>query len=392
MRTKQIFLSLLILSSCWSYAQTGHKKEGKQFAIKGEIINPKQEYKIFISCWALGNDAYLRDSAITTNGKFEITGGIQQDMRACISADPLVRDKTDFEKEKEVSNSISFFLSAGTTIIKGPSLSHSSITGTALQDEFNLYNDREKVYTDKIDSLYRLAQAKGEKEGQQYVNEAQPIWTQIQQLKIVHIKEHPESQVSLMLLANVCQSSDLSDSVLEELLSLTQKSLGTSETWQRMKNTLETRKRIPPVGSQSVDFTKKDINGNGFTLSSLKGKYVILDFWGSWCNPCRASHPHLLEIYEKYKSMGLEIVGIANERNKDLSKCFESWKRAVKEDGMTWIQVLNDDGTGSVDLSDLYAIEGFPTKILLDKDGKIIFRAIGNTPAIYEEIRKIFGE
>ncbi len=59
---------------------------------------------------------------------------------------------------------------------------------------------------------------------------------------------------------------------------------------------------------------------------------------------------------------------------------------------MTWIQVLNDDGSESVNLSDIYAIEGFPTKILLDKEGKIIFRAVGNTPEIYKEITKIFGE
>ncbi|MCK9628276.1 MAG: redoxin domain-containing protein [Bacteroidales bacterium] len=368
------------------------EKEGKQFIIKGEITNAKQEYKIHLACWALNNDTRQSDSTVTKDGKFEIKGVIPHDLRACISAAPLGKPKANDGEDSEAFTSASFFLSSGTTTITGSSFKNATITGTALQNEFNSYNTEEDFFQMKIDSLYKLAEIKGETEGQKYVDEAKPIWGEIEHLKVNHIKQHPESLVSLMLLANVFQSNNLEDSVFEELLGLTQKSFGTSQTWLRIQSTLETRKRIPPVGSQSMDFTKKDINGNTFTLSSLKGKYVILDFWGSWCSPCRASHPHLREIYEKYKSMGLEIVGVANERNKDLNKCFESWKKAVKEDGMTWIQVLNDDGSESVNLSDIYAIEGFPTKILLDKEGKIIFRAVGNTPEIYKEITKIFGE
>jgi thiol-disulfide isomerase/thioredoxin len=156
----------------------------------------------------------------------------------------------------------------------------------------------------------------------------------------------------------------------------------------KVKGALETS-----TGHKFSDFTKKDINGNDFTLSSIRGKYVILDFWGSWCGPCRQSHPHLKEIYSKYKAKGLEIIGIDCEKKKDLAQCEELWKKAVKEDGMTWIQVLNNYDIEKVDLPKIYGIQGFPTKILLDKEGKIFFRIMGSDPEkLDQKLKELIGE
>lgn len=113
-------------------------------------------------------------------------------------------------------------------------------------------------------------------------------------------------------------------------------------------------------------------------LSSLKGKYVLLDFWGSWCGSCRASHPHLKEIYSKYKEKGLEIVGVANEKSDNLEDAKKAWLKAISDDGIGWIQVLNNYDKASTDLLMSYGINGFPTKILLDKNGKVLFKIVGS--------------
>jgi thiol-disulfide isomerase/thioredoxin len=142
------------------------------------------------------------------------------------------------------------------------------------------------------------------------------------------------------------------------------------------------------------DFIKNDMNGNPFKLSSLKGKYVLVDFWGSWCGPCRASHPHLKQVYNKYKDKGFEILGIASEKVNDLNTAKESWKKAVETDGITWMQVINNDNKGAQhDVTRLYGIEGYPTKLLLDKEGKILAKWLGNeSEELDNKLKEIFGE
>jgi thiol-disulfide isomerase/thioredoxin len=124
--------------------------------------------------------------------------------------------------------------------------------------------------------------------------------------------------------------------------------------------------------------SKNDMQGKQVDLNALKGHYVLLDFWGSWCRPCRASHPHLKELYAKYKDKGFEIVGIATEHAKTKEECIKLWKNAVTEDGLTWLQVLNNENGEKFDAVKEYNVTAFPTKILLDKDGNIIGRYVGN--------------
>jgi thiol-disulfide isomerase/thioredoxin len=124
---------------------------------------------------------------------------------------------------------------------------------------------------------------------------------------------------------------------------------------------------------------KQDINGNKIDLKATHAKYVLLDFWGSWCHPCRASHPHLKELYAEYKDKGFEIIGIAQEAAKDSAQQVKNWETAVKEDGLTWRQVLNNKNGKQFDAVTEFGITAFPTKILLDSEGNIVATFIGNS-------------
>lgn len=133
---------------------------------------------------------------------------------------------------------------------------------------------------------------------------------------------------------------------------------------------------VTAVGQPAIPLRKKDMDGREVSLETLKGRYVLLDFWGSWCHPCRASHPHLKELYGKYKAEGFEIVGIASE-NGSAEKCRKVWLDAIKMDGINWVNVLNNEGIEQFDAVTAYGVSAFPTKILLDKEGKIIGRWVG---------------
>ncbi|MBL0146448.1 MAG: TlpA family protein disulfide reductase [Chitinophagaceae bacterium] len=106
-------------------------------------------------------------------------------------------------------------------------------------------------------------------------------------------------------------------------------------------------------------------NGNIVSLSSFKGKIVLVDFWAIWCNPCRAANPKIVKLYNKYKANGLEIFGVALDKTKS------KWLAAVKKDKITYTQVIDTEGWES-DAAIAYGVEAIPTSFLLDKTGKIV--------------------
>ena len=134
------------------------------------------------------------------------------------------------------------------------------------------------------------------------------------------------------------------------------------------------------AGVVAPDFTLNDINGKPLSLSSLRGKYVILDFWGSWCGWCIKGFPEMKKYYEKYKGK-FEILGI------DCNDTEQKWKDAVKKNELPWLHVYNT--RDSKVLAD-YGVNGFPTKIIVGPDGKIVKTIVGEDPAFYTLLDSLF--
>ncbi|MES2284872.1 MAG: TlpA disulfide reductase family protein [Bacteroidota bacterium] len=138
------------------------------------------------------------------------------------------------------------------------------------------------------------------------------------------------------------------------------------------------------TGSLVKNFSLLTDKDKPFDLEHLKGKYIVLDFWASWCGPCRQSFPHMIEIYNKYKGKDIEFINISIDQNKD------SWLGAVSNENLPWTQLLDNK---EISLK-LFAVTSVPTTYLIDKDGKILMKEIGfnsGNSKIENELKLLFG-
>jgi peroxiredoxin len=124
-------------------------------------------------------------------------------------------------------------------------------------------------------------------------------------------------------------------------------------------------KAQPRQGQPAAEVALPSVSGDTLRLSSLKGKVVLLDFWASWCGPCRSSNKSLVKLYSKYKDKGFEIFGVSLDDQKN------KWKNAIKQDKIRWLQV-NDDGGWEAKTVAAWGINAIPTSYLIDKDGNLL--------------------
>jgi peroxiredoxin len=138
------------------------------------------------------------------------------------------------------------------------------------------------------------------------------------------------------------------------------------------------------IGSEAPEINLANPDGEMVALSSLRGKVVLIDFWASWCSPCRREMPMNVKLYNKYKSKGFEIYGVSLDKQKS------NWVKAIKDDGLTWIHVSDLRYWNSV-AAKKYGVTGIPFTVLIDAEGKVIATGLRGD-GLERELQKIFGE
>lgn len=181
------------------------------------------------------------------------------------------------------------------------------------------------------------------------------------------VEKNPSSVVALSATQFLDKNRDIA--LLQKVDSMLYRQYPGSPYTKRFHEYVAKLSGILPVGSEAPDFTATDPQGKSISLSSFKGKIVLLDFWASWCKPCRAEAPELVEIYHKYRKKGFEIFSFSLDADK------KSWINAIKEDKLSWMHV-SDQGEWRSPVLKLYHVESIPFMCLLDKDGKILAKGI----------------
>ena len=207
---------------------------------------------------------------------------------------------------------------------------------------------------------------------------------EIQKIRLDYIKTHPNSDVSASLLMEIDDNeaayNALGDQAKKGVFSYYADAI--KRELDEVKAQRDAEARLAP-GNPAPDINLNDIKGKPFSLKKLRGKYVIIDFWGSWCGWCIKGLPEMKKYYEKYKGK-LEILGV------DCNDTEEKWKAAVEKHQLPWKHVCIPEGDESVYAK--YAIQGFPTKVLVDPKGNIVKILMGENPAFYELLDQTLGK
>lgn len=290
-------------------------------------------------------------------------------------------------KTSEEEKRLSFYLvPAENGIVKGTT-EKNVWTGTTFYKEYQELEDatspiQEKMY--EIEHSYHSQVEKGANtDSLQKV--IAPIYNglkeQLDEAKVNFINAHPNSGVSVTLLRGLKDAEKALDTI---------SNVATDSKYayfvDYVKTNIEREKMRKAAlknveeGKMAPDFTLRSIDGTDLSLSSLRGKYVILDFWGSWCIWCIKGFPEMKTYYEKYSDR-MEILGV------DCSDTEAKWKAAVEKHELNWKHVYNPRDSKVLKM---YAITGFPTKIIIDPEGKIVKTVVGEDPAFYTFLDELF--
>ncbi|WP_346319343.1 TlpA disulfide reductase family protein [Chitinophaga sp. YIM B06452] len=347
-----------------------------QFVIDGKITG-KDVNKIYLF-YADSKGARKLDSSLVRNGSFRFSGDIKEPTISSLSTELNPRmDQANMATIVLEPASMKVMLSQDDfkNVIMTGSRSHTEYA--SVNDEIQKIRTRWKEVMDTLSAVNKRSNFEFQ-ELKSWV--LKPYNAEIDEVQSAFLKKNPSSYMAAYFLR--MKAGELSADSLNRIFARFPLKVQQSSFGKAIAEELERKKKgIPGVVAPGI--AKTDIDGKPLRLSDYKGRYVLLDFWASWCVPCRKGNPHLKELYAHYKSKGLEIIGISDD-----DRNHGAWHKAVADDGIgMWKHVLRGldmekrmrNEANPDDLSEAYGIRTLPTKILVDRNGVIVGRYSGGS-------------
>ncbi len=260
---------------------------------------------------------------------------------------------------------LAIFMDNSVISVKGSadSLDKAKVTGSPTHDQFTKFNNEFNPLFDKLSKIVKhINEGKPDPGGSMRRDYDKTILT-IQQKTDQFVSAYPSSPVTPFVILVMTQ--------LNTEIGVTERRYNTlvpearQGYYGKMLDNNITEGKIGAVGTDAIDFTQNDTTGKPVALSSFRGKYVLIDFWASWCKPCRMENPNIVSAYKQFRDKNFTILGVSLDRSK------EPWVKAIQDDGLLWTQV-SDLKFWNNDAAVKYKIGSIPQNFLLDPNGKII--------------------
>lgn len=377
---KKVFLFLL----CALCLVACQQKQAEGFTINGTLTGDAEGGRVML----VDEQSYppvKLDSAVVKEGKFILKGKLDEPAMYSLIIDINDPNVEEPDYHNKMFN-VRFYLENSDITFEGdvatlPAYYYNPertgkavIKGSASQDLYEALNASTSEASKKLDELsqqyskeYIIPEMEGKEataRGIEIVKAQKPWNKQIKEANMKFIKEHPSSVVAFDEVSYIINGYSFAptSAEIDELLSLLEGSWAGNKKFEELKEVAARTKKLA-IGEPYQDIEVLNTKGEKVMLSSLipKDKYVMLEFWASWCGPCRGEIPHLVKVHNKYKDF--EIISISVDDKES------EWQKAMKEENMKWTQLRNPDGLKGA-VQEVYNITGVPTCIVLDKDGK----------------------
>ncbi|WP_431292248.1 redoxin domain-containing protein [Pedobacter sp. P26] len=362
-------------------AQTG-------FSIKGKIPAKYDGQKVMLEYRTTRQE--VRDSAIVRNGSFSFKGKVNAVVKAYLNLKPTEKNKETADNDDFYArNYQTFFLENTNISIVGTQIGNATIKGGPAQSDYLILKSRLKsleakqmVLNEQVMRSFRNKKNESSEDApNEFAPQLQLLYSEIGKIQNAFIQHHPDSYVSLDLI-NERNDGAVELAKLKRDLKLLSPRMKNTAMGKNLQVKLAMAEKTG-IGQQALDFTQNNTEGKPVTLSSLRGKYVLVDFWASWCAPCREENPTVVKAYKKFKDKNFEIISISLDDKK------EPWLKAIEADGLPWIQLSDLKGWKN-SVARLYGITSVPQNLLLDPNGKIVAKNLRGEE-LQMELDKIFN-
>ncbi|KQW99448.1 TlpA disulfide reductase family protein [Flavobacterium sp. Root420] len=375
---KNTFLKSGLLAFALVTVITSCSKKEEGYTINGTISGQKDGivYLEFLD----GDKPLVKDSAKIVEGKFTFAGKVEEPLRYSVKL-----------KGQEYGR---VFILSNETIgftAKKDSIFNAKLSGATQDSIYSLYykNEFKKIQSiagpvyKASDSLSQNGKVKLTPDQQVMMDKR---WADLQKLAddltFKFIKTHKDKVAGVLVLEDRLVTYGTPQQV-KEYFAVLSPEVQKSYFGKRIKEAIDLNDKTA-VGAPALEFSQTDVNGKIVKLSDYKGKYVLVDFWASWCGPCRKENPNVVVAYKTYHDKGFEVLGVSLDDKKKL------WEKAIEKDGLTWTHVSDLKGWKN-EAAVLYGVKLVPTNYLIGPDGKIVAKNL-REEALQTKLKEIFSK